>query len=384
MNNICASEKCTGCGACKSICPKGAIKMSEKPLTGHFCPTIDDSLCVDCGLCRKVCPSNDEEVFVEPKITYAAWRKNASEQKGSSSGGVAAAFYEAAIANGYYVVGTYKDQDFLPRMKLTNDISDVEDFKGSKYVQADTGTVYEDIRKVLSKGEKVLFIGTPCQCAAAKKVAKNNENLITVDLICHGVPSQMTFIDYLNWIQKKTNKVITEMSFRSDYGVEMTFSSNNKVFWKRKINEDYYLSAFNGGLIHNEACYQCRFAQRERAADMTIGDFWGIGKASPFSHPGRKVSVIAVNTEAGEKFLQLCSSLELVERSYDEAVEGNTQLRHPSIKHKDRETFWKVYEDKGIEQAFHSTIYKKVTNLYIKNYIKHAPKEFIKKIIKRK
>lgn len=384
MNHICEKGKCTGCGACKSMCPRGAIQMYEKETTGHFYPVIDEKMCVECGLCKKVCPTNGQDVFVEPQTVYAAWRKKASEQKGSSSGGVAAALYETALENGYYVVGTYTDENFLPRMKVTKNISDLESFKGSKYVQANTGTVYEDIRKLISQGEKVLFIGTPCQCSAARKVAGNNDNLITVDLICHGVPSQRAFLDYLQWIQKQTRKVITKMSFRSEYGVEMTFVSNNKVFWKRRINEDYYLSAFNTGLMHNDACYQCRFAQRKRATDITIGDFWGIGKAEPFKNPGRKVSVIAINTEIGEKMLQLCHSLELEVRSYNEAIEGNTQLRHPSTIHKDREVFWKMYEEKGIEQAFRSTIYHEVTKRYIRNSLKRAPKEFIKRILKRK
>lgn len=384
MNLICENDKCTGCGACKSVCPKGAIKMYEKAVTGHFFPVIDEKLCVDCGLCKKVCPSNNVETFVEPEKVYAAWRKEASKQTGSSSGGVAAALYEEALANDYYVVGTYADEDFMPKMKVTNDISDVESFKGSKYVQADTGSVYEDIKQVIAQGNKVLFIGTPCQCSAARSIVKNQDNLVTVDLICHGVPSQKVLKDYFSWIEQWKHKKITKMSFRSEYGVEMTLASKGKVFWKRRINEDYYLSAFNSGLMHNETCYQCRFAKRERAADITIGDFWGIGKAMPFEAPGRKVSVIAVNTEKGSQLLQSCNSLELVEREYDEAVDGNTQLRHPSTIHKHRDTFWKVYNEKGIEQAFYRTIYDEVTKRYKKNYLKRAPKEFIKRILRRK
>lgn len=384
MNLICENDKCTGCGACKSVCPKGAIKMSEKAVTGHFIPVVDEKICVDCGLCKKTCPSNGMDNFVKPQKVYAAWRKSELHQRGSSSGGVAAALYEEAIARGYYVVGTYTDSKFLPKMKVTNDIKDVENFKGSKYVQADTGTAYEDIRKLTAQGNKVLFVGTPCQCAAAKKAVGNQENLLTVDLICHGVPSQRILLDYFKWIERWKNKKIAKMSFRSEYGVEMTFVSNGKVFWKRRINEDYYLSAFNSGLMHNEACYQCRYAQRERATDITIGDFWGIGNARPFTNPGRKVSVIAVNTEKGNEILQLCQSLELVERDYNEAVEGNTQLRHPSTIHKDRDIFWKVYNDKGIEQAFYSTVYDEVTKRYRKNYLKRAPKELVKRILRRK
>lgn len=384
MDYICENGKCTGCGACKSVCPRGAIQMAENAVTGHFYPSIDETLCVDCGLCKKSCPSNDKESFVEPQKVYAAWRKSAQAQKGSSSGGVAAALYETAIAKGFYVVGTYMDENFLPRMQVTKNIDDLDSFKGSKYVQANTETVYTDIKRLIANGERVLFIGTPCQCSAARKVTSNNEKLITVDLICHGVPSQRTFLDYLKWIEKRTNKNITSMSFRSEYGVEMTCSSNQKVIWKRRITEDYYLAAFNGGLMHNEACYQCRFAQRERVADLTIGDFWGIGKEEPFNAPGRKVSVITVNTDKGKDLLQLCQSLELVEREYDEAVKGNTQLRHPSIAHKDKEVFWDTYVEKGIEQAFRSTIYREITDRYVKNKVKRAPKELIKKIIRRK
>lgn len=384
MKDICENGKCTGCGACKSICPKGAIQMLENPVTGHFQPIIDEAICVDCGLCQKMCPNNANEVFAEPQKAYAAWRKNALEQKGSSSGGVAAALYETAIEHGYYVVGTCIDENFLPKMKLTNDIKDVEKFKGSKYVQANSENVYRDIKKVILNGQKILFVGTPCQCAAAKKVVENSENLVTVDLICHGVPSQKVFKSYLKWIEQRTNRKITKMSFRSEYGVEMTCFSKDKVIWQRRIKEDYYLSAFNDGMMHNESCYQCRYAQRERAADLTIGDFWGIGRETPFKGPGRKVSVIAVNTDKGKELLQLCNSLELVERDYDEAVKGNTQLRHSAIMHKDREMFWKTYEEKGIEQAFRSTIYREITDRYIKNQIKRAPKEFVKKIIRRK
>lgn len=384
MNTICESQKCTGCGACKSVCPRQAIEMIEKSTTGHFYPMIDESKCVNCGLCKKVCPSNDEEVFVEPQKVYAAWRTDANKQKGSSSGGVAAVLYETAIKNGYFVVGTYADKNFLPKMKVTNYREDLEGFKSSKYVQADTGSVYEDVKRLIAQGEKILFIGTPCQCLAARKLVLNRENLITVELICHGVPSQSIFKDYIKWIEKRKKKKIADMSFRSTYGEEMIFKANNKVIWKRRHQEDYYLTAFSNGMIINEVCTQCQFAKRERSADITIGDFWGIGKVEPFKGPGRKVSVVAVISEKGKELLQLCDGLTLVERSYEEAVEGNTQLRHPVGVHKDREKFWKEYNEKGIEQAFYSTIYDEVTKKYRKNYMKRAPKEFIKRILRRK
>lgn len=384
MKFVCDSEKCTGCGLCKNICPRNAIQMVDKETTGHFYTVIDSEKCVDCGLCSKLCPAMGEEEFREPQVVYATWRKNASQQKGSSSGGVAAALYETAISNGYYIVGTYIADDFVTRMKVSNELCDIEAFKSSKYVQADPNDVYEKIAKLIRQREKVLFIGTPCQCAAARKIRNSNEYLITVDFICHGVPSQKILSDYLKWIQEKKHKEITEISFRTPYGVEMTLKAKNRIIWKRKINEDYYLNAFNNGLLHNEACYECRFAQEKRVSDLTIGDFWGIGKKEPFTHPGRKVSVVTVNTQKGKELLSKCDSLMMVERSYEEAIQGNTQLRHPSVRHEKRELFWQVYREEGIEQAFIHTIYQEVSRTYRKNRIKQAPKELIKRLIGRR
>lgn len=384
MKFVCDSEKCTGCGLCKSSCPRNAIQMADKETTGHFYAVIDSEKCVDCGLCSKLCPAMGEEEFREPQVVYAAWRKNASQQKGSSSGGVAAALYETAISNGYYIVGTYIADDFVTKMKVSNEPCDIEAFKSSKYVQADPNDVYEKIAKLIRQREKVLFIGTPCQCAAARKIRNSNEYLITVDFICHGVPSQKILSDYLKWIQEKKHKEITEISFRTPYGVEMTLKAKNQIIWKRKINEDYYLNAFNNGLLHNEACYECRYAQEKRASDLTVGDFWGIGKKEPFAHPGRKVSVVTVNTQKGVELLNKCDSLMMVERSYEEATKGNTQLRHPSFRHEKRELFWQVYRDVGIEQAFIHTIYQEVSRTYWKNTVKRAPKELVKKLIGRR
>lgn len=384
MKFVCDSEKCTGCGLCKNSCPQNAIQMVQKETTGHFYAVIDSEKCVDCGLCSKLCPAMGEEEFREPQVVYAAWRKNAGQQKGSSSGGVAAALYETAISNGYYIVGTYIADDFVTRMKVSSEPCDIEAFKSSKYVQADPDDVYEKIAKLIRQREKVLFIGTPCQCAAARKIRNSNEYLITVDFICHGVPSQKILSDYLKWIQEKKHKEITEISFRTPYGVEMTVKAKNQIIWKRKINEDYYLNAFNNGLLHNEACYECRYAQEKRASDLTVGDFWGIGKKEPFTHPGRKVSVVTVNTQKGMELLNKCDSLMMVERSYEEAIKGNTQLRHPSVRHEKRELFWQVYRDEGIEQAFIHTIYQEVSRTYWKNTVKRAPKELVKRLIGRR
>ena len=177
MKLICSEEKCTGCGLCVSLCNKSAISLSEKKITGHFIPVIDEEKCVDCGLCQKKCPANNSVELVNPKAAYAAWRKDKDKQKGSSSGGVAAALYEAAIAEKWYIVGTYLDENLLPKLKLSHSLEDVAGFKGSKYVQAKPEKIYREIKKVIDENNNVLFIGTPCQCQAARNACNGNEAL---------------------------------------------------------------------------------------------------------------------------------------------------------------------------------------------------------------
>lgn len=368
---------------CVSVCPKSAISLTEKATTGHFFPEINQELCINCGLCQKKCPANNKTDYVKPQKTYVAWRKEKEKQQGSSSGGVAAALYETAVKNGWYVVGTYQDKDMLPKLMLTNNACDLEKFKGSKYVQAKSDLVYKEVRDLVRQNNTVLFIGTPCQCQAVKNIVDDKEKIYTIELICHGVPSQKLLKEYLAWIEAKKKKKVTELFFRSPYGVEMTLKSNGKNIWKRKLPEDFYLTAFNEGLILNDACYQCKYAQPERSNDLTIGDFWDIGKYEPFKGPGRKVSVIAVNSEKGNELLNMCDTLICQEREYMEAVDGNPQLRAPKNRHPQYDTFWSVYAKSGLGAAIEATIYKPVQKIYLTRKIKQFPKNVVKKILRR-
>ena len=383
MKLICSEEKCTGCGLCVSLCNKSAISLSEKKITGHFIPVIDEEKCVDCGLCQKKCPANNSVELVNPKAAYAAWRKNKDKQKGSSSGGVAAALYEAAIAEKWYIVGTYLDENLLPKLKLSHSLEDVAGFKGSKYVQAKPEKIYREIKKVIDENNNVLFIGTPCQCQAARNACNGNEALYTVELICHGVPSQKIFREYIEYIEDIKKKKVTYLSFRSAYGEELTMKAEDKIIWKRKRPEDFYLTAFNEGIILNDACYQCRYAVPQRGSDLTIGDFWGIGRDEPFKDPGCKVSVIAVNTKKGEKLLKICDDIEISERKYIEAVNGNAQLKAPKNKSYLSDLFWAEYTQSGVGAALKATIYKSVQHECIVRKIRQFPKVIVKKILRR-
>ena len=224
-----------------------------------------------------------------------------------------------------------------------------------------------------------MFIGTPCECEAARSIAMGNaERLLTVDLICHGVPSYKVLRDYIKWVEGKKKSKIQKISFRSSWGEEMILNDGKKNVWHRRMWWDPYLEAFNSGIINNDACFECPFAREKRCSDLTIGDFWGIGSEAPFHKPDRKVSVIGVNSERGSRFLQECTSLVLEERNWNEAVSGNSQLQGPLKKSNQYSLFWETYCKSGMDAALKATVYEKVTKRYHKEY----PVIWMKNIIK--
>ena len=165
--------------------------------------------------------------------------------------------------------------------------------------------------------------------------------------------------------------------------MQSEMKAKDKIIWKRKRPEDFYLTAFNEGIILNDSCYQCRYAVPQRGSDLTIGDFWGIGRDEPFKNPGCKVSVIAVNTKKGEKLLKMCDDIEISERQYTEAVNGNAQLKAPKNKSYLSDLFWAEYTQSGVGAALKATIYKSVQHEYIVRKIRQFPKAIVKKILRR-
>lgn len=385
MEQICPKEACTGCGLCMNQCPVNAIKMVEDSVTGHYKPVIDNTKCINCKKCLNNCPSNNEIKYNNNIITYAACLKNENEQKGSSSGGIAYAFYKKAFGEEWSVFGAVMDSNFHVYIKKAKNIDDINLFRGSKYVQSDTKFIYNEIKEeIIKKNKNVLFIGLPCQCEAVRRCVKgHNQKLLTVDLVCHGVPSQKLLKDYIKMIEKKKNKKITSISFRSNWGVEMIFYSGDKIIWKRKMTWDYYLNAFSEGIIVNNTCFNCRYACNKRASDITIGDFWGIDKDVYNFLPKRMISLIGVNTQKGTDFLENCTNILKVERSWDEAVKGNSQLQRPMTKSNNYDLFWEIYKKDGLYSALNATVYKKTEKKYRKEYPKIWIKQKIKSIIKK-
>lgn len=357
MKQICEKSACTGCSACMNSCPKNCIEMKEDEY-GILMPNIDENKCINCNLCIKKCPENNSIEFHIPLRVYAGWSLDKEERKKSASGGIAWEIYKYVINHEGIAVGTQYNENMNLVHKMTDTIEEVKKYKGSKYVQSYIGNLYIQIEEQLKRKKEVVFIGTPCQVSGLKSFLKNKDtsNLITVDLVCHGVPPIKYFKDYLKYL--KIQNKIDNVTFRGENNRHFTAYKKEKIVYKRHSKEDVYYSAFLEGLFYRENCYQCRYAKKERVSDITIGDFWGLGDEIPFNHKIEDgVSLILVNTKKGDKLIQDIKSQIFIEaRTIEEAQKGNEQLNHPSYKNKNAEVFKKLYKKYGFKVALENTL----------------------------
>lgn len=355
---ICKKEMCTGCFACMNICPRDAIQRGEDAC-GKTIPAIDKEKCIECGLCVKTCPANKLVEFHIPIKCYAAWGKDEKDREGCSSGGIATVLSKAVVDEGGIVYGAAFNDDLELQHMGVQTKEEIEKLKGSKYVQSYTGLTFRNIKENLMTGRKVLFIGTPCQVEGLKSYLKDDyENLILVDIVCHGTPPMKYLKEYLEIIDQR--RKTRGIAFRGKKDYYLTLYGDEQEFYSKKSNRDYYFYSFLKGLIHRDNCYSCKYAKAERCSDITIGDFWGLKKEELESSYRGKVSVVLINTHHGEKVWDVYKDKYCFEeRKIQEAVEGNGQLRRPSLCHPDREKFIDSYKKEGFLKAIKSTSVRK-------------------------
>lgn len=361
---ICSYKKCTGCFACVSACPRGCITMNEDKY-GELHPFIENAKCVRCGACQKACPNNNNLVYNYPKLCYASWITDEKKRRICASGGIGTIMSEYIIrVRDGVLFGSRYDDDFTPIMTYTDDISELEKYKGSRYVQSIVGShTFNEVKYFLENNRSVLFIGTPCQIAGLKCFLKKDyESLITVDLICHGCCPTRYFKDEVKEIcSSKGIKELFDIRFRGNDGNNYSFTfwgkkkvaSNQKpkLLYKRNGYESYYLGGFLLGVNLRENCYTCTYARPERVSDITIGDFIGLGKEIPFDYSTDNVSSVTINTEKGMKFYHMVSKyapeLMNIERAYEERLKYQASLMKPFERHPLTDKFRSFYIDSG-------------------------------------
>lgn len=334
---------CTGCSACFNICPKQAISM-KTDIEGFLQPSIDQEKCIECGLCVKHCPIiNPIDTQCLKQEVYAVISKK--DRKVSSSGGAFSVFAKLVLSKGGCIYGATINEKFYTHHIRIDNIKDLHLLRGSKYIQSDIGDCFQLVKKDLRNGQMVLFTGTPCQIADLYKyLGRKYENLlITLDLVCHGVPSQGAFNEYIKKVESLVTKgkKIKEFRFRKfntwDYSPAIKVSDTK---W-RKLNlwENAYMNAFFEGYTFRESCFHCQYCNTNRIGTFTIADFWGIGRHGvPFKkNVSCGVSLVIDNFNTISTYKeQICKEAYIEKRTIQEAIAEQTNLKNPIPRHPNR------------------------------------------------
>ncbi len=363
-------EACSGCGACAYVCPKQCISFETDATYGISYPVIDGSRCINCGKCRTYCPVLNQPESSEPAQAYAAWSSDAEERRTSASGGIAAEIYRYAIANGWMIVGAAFGNGFEVKLKLADSVEAIKEFKNSKYVFSSTNGVFKDIDEKLKAGRKIAIIALPCQIAAFKKVFhKYIDNLLLVDLVCHGTTPPQYLEQYVRCMEAKYGKNVGSITFRDpEIGTQKfalsLYDTNGKRFYSNNAvgTNDAYQYGYHSMVAYRENCYHCHYARRERISDITLSDYKGLGNMAPCSFSEEKVSSVLLNSEKGEKIVEsliAAGQIKAEVRPVEEPISGDKQLQHPSNKTYARYLFEKTYIKLGDFIPVMRDVYKK-------------------------
>lgn len=375
MIDIKEKHNCCGCGACVQICPKQCISMSADN-EGFLYPHVNNVICIDCGLCERVCPVINQNEPKEPLAVYAAKNTNEEIRLKSSSGGIFTLLAEQVIADNGVVFGARFNENWEVIHDYTETVEGLEPFRGSKYVQSIIGDNFKVAKQFLNNGRKVLFSGTPCQIAGLKKfLRKDYENLLTVEVVCHGVPSPMVWRDYLdykrakraagkNTVSSSLNElpVITGISFRDKtngwkkFGFKICYAASeaaeNSVSKSANIanceitpfNEDIFMKGFLKNLYLRPSCYHCAARQGKSGADISIADYWGVQTIHPEIDDDKGTGLVLINTKQGANYYNLITNkIKSLISSYDKAVMQNPCIVKSVKEPNRRQQFWQNY-----------------------------------------
>jgi coenzyme F420-reducing hydrogenase beta subunit len=356
MPDLKTGKDCCGCTACESICGKHAITMVPDSL-GFKYPKVDLDKCVECGMCEKVCSFNPDyktpDNFEQP-IPYGVRLKDINEVMKSRSGGAFVAFSDWILEKGGVVYGVgYKDH-FVVAHKRATTPEERDEFRGSKYVQSDLEGIFPMVKQDLKDGKWVMFSGTGCQVAGLKAYLPKplQEKLVTVDIVCHGVPSQKMWQDYLSYIEKKESGDVIGVNFRNkkDFGWNThreTFTIKDSRSGKLKVNTYDY--TFYHHMMQRPSCGICHFCNLRRNGDLTLADFWGWEKtADTMNHDNKGLSLILCSTPKGKRvFEEVYGQINFFEPKLEDCIQNH--LKAPTKAKSTDSQFQKDYELRGFE-----------------------------------
>ena len=359
------NELCCGCGACAEVCAHNAITM-QADAEGFFYPVTDVSLCSECGLCDKVCPFINREKGRMPKGVYAVRNRDISTRLKSSSGGVFSLLAEQTIKEGGVVFGAKFDSDWSVVHAAAKSVQECEAFVGSKYVQSRLGSTHSEVRRYLKEGRKVLFSGTPCQVASLRKfLRKEYDNLLLVEVVCHGAPSNKVWQHYLDKVvaeTKHSRNDILSISFRdkrngwNNYGVCIKFEDGSE--WFEPMVENAFMHAFLKDLSIRPSCFECACRNGCSGADLSLADFWGLRHVMKGEDDDKGTSLELVWSKKGAEATSGLS-VDSKSASYYKAFKFNPAIvlspKRPDL----REEFWRIFNSEGLDKALEVTPHMK-------------------------
>ena len=361
-------EQCTLCGSCYNACPVDAISFKTLYLDFLY-PAIDNSRCVGCDRCEKSCPilADKQEPESGYPIAFAARSRDEEARRKSSSGGV---FYELAseiLSEGGYICGAVFDDHFHVKHIVSNTQKDLYRMMGSKYAQSDMGMCFRQIKTLLDEGKNVLFTGCPCQVAGLRTyMGRKHPNLLLVELICHGIPSDHMLQTYIGMQERKYGARLKEMEFRNkekgwhNSSVRMEFE-NGRVH-SEPMTFDTYMQGYFRGVTLKESCFSCQFRGFKSGSDLTIGDLWGAEISIPDMDDNNGLSAVIVNSEKGTLFL---NRSKIIRRQFeiDKILKYNQSLLTSFDEGAQRTAFYAYTEkydlERAIETFFQETLLQK-------------------------
>ncbi len=358
-------NKCTGCTACVNICPKNAITMKTEN-TGFKYPVINQKKCVNCKLCKKICPVLNTKKNKSINECYMGSAKNENIQKTSSSGGIFSILANYILDNNGIVIGAAFVDNKLKHIAITNK-DELEQLKGSKYLQSDLEDIFKFVKYKL-KENKILFVGVPCQVAGLKAFLKSDyDNLLCIELICHGVPTPKLFDKYVKEIEKNENDKLVKYNFR-DKSTGWETYSNTAVLSKKEITELYsennYMKLFLSDVALRKSCFNCNFKLGNKYADITLGDFWGIKNYYYEMYNENGVSAIIINTKKGKEYFDAVKkNLKFKECNIESIIKGNPSLKKSVKYNKNYENFFRDINYLNIDKLVEKYGAKEITLL---------------------
>ena len=358
MIKITNPSDCCGCTACLNICPHNAITMQPDAL-GFLYPQVNETKCINCNLCEKICAFNghyDKSLnFYEP-LAFAARHKNIHEVETSRSGAAFIALSDYILENGGVIYGVGYTDHFRVIHKRATTKKERNEFKGSKYVQSDLGTIFHQIKQDLKAGLIVMFSGTPCQTAGLNSYIgkKFRNNLFLIDIVCHGVPSPYIWKDYISLLEQQQQSSIAQVNFRNKlkYGWTAhyeTFLFKNNI----EIDKNSFAFLFNENIMLRKSCEKCPYTNLKRPSDITLADFWGWENIdSKLNSDNKGISLLLINTEKGEKLFNIIKNVLMIKPlPLHQCLQSN--LQHPSKANSKRDKFENDYIKHGFKYVYY-------------------------------